>query len=163
ITLDNLGVAYSLMGELAKALGYHQQALERQRAAESRRYEAIALGNIGHVYTLMGEAQKAIDFHRQALTLFRTLGDRQNEAKMLNEAHVDIRQGVGSDLIAKERDLNQLLNAKAQRQIQLKGQKGSAQQIATLDKEISTLEDEYQQVQGAIRKASPAYAALTQP
>jgi CHAT domain-containing protein len=90
-------------------------------------------------------------------------GRARSLTEMLNEAHVDIRQGVGSDLIAKGRDLNQLLNAKAQRQIQLKGQKGSAEQIATLDKEISTLEDEYQQVQGAIRKASPAYAALTQP
>jgi tetratricopeptide (TPR) repeat protein len=90
-------------------------------------------------------------------------GRARSLTEMLNEAHVDIRQGVGLDLIAKERELNQLLNAKAQRQIQLKAQKGNQQQVATLDKEISALEDEYQQVQVAIRKASPAYAALTQP
>jgi CHAT domain-containing protein/tetratricopeptide (TPR) repeat protein len=90
-------------------------------------------------------------------------GRARSLMEMLNEAHVDIRQGVGLDLIAKERELNQLLNAKAQREIQLKTQKGSAQEIATLDKEISGLEEQYQQVQAAIRKASPAYAALTQP
>jgi CHAT domain-containing protein/tetratricopeptide (TPR) repeat protein len=83
--------------------------------------------------------------------------------EMLNEAHVDIEQGVGADLVKKERELRQSVNAKAQRQIQLTAQKGNQQEIATLNKEISALEDEYQQVQGAIRKASPAYAALTQP
>ena len=90
-------------------------------------------------------------------------GRARSLTEMLHEAHVDIRQGVGLDLIAKERELNQLLNAKAQRQIQLKAQKGNQQEIATLDREITALEDEYQQVQVAIRKASPAYAALTQP
>jgi CHAT domain-containing protein len=90
-------------------------------------------------------------------------GRARSLTEMLNEAHVDIRQGVGSDLIAKERELNQLLNAKAQRQIQLRGQKTNEQESGKLDKEINALEDEYQQVQVAIRKASPAYAALTQP
>src|SRR6266404_367926 len=81
----------------------------------------------------------------------------------LNESHVDIRQGVAANLIDKERELSQVLNAKAQRQIQLMAQKGSQAQIATLDKEMSALEEEYQQVETAIRRNSPQYAALTQP
>jgi CHAT domain-containing protein/tetratricopeptide (TPR) repeat protein len=83
--------------------------------------------------------------------------------ELLNEAHVDVREGVSADLIKRERELNQLLNAKAQREIQLTARKGNQQEINALDKEISALEDEYQQLQVAIRKASPAYAALTQP
>src|SRR4030095_15675934 len=59
--------------------------------------------------------------------------------------------------------MRQAINAKAQRLIQLRAQNGNRQEIETFDKEIRTLEDEYQQVQVAIRKASPAYAALTQP
>ena len=55
------------------------------------------------------------------------------------------------------------MNVKAQRQIQLTAQKGNPEEIATLNKEISALEDEYRQVQTAIRKNSPNYAALTQP
>jgi CHAT domain-containing protein len=90
-------------------------------------------------------------------------GRARSLTEMLNEAHVDIRQGVGGDLVKKERELGQSLNGKAQRQIQLTAQKGSKQEIETLKGEISALEDEYQQVQVAIRKASPAYAALTQP
>lgn len=55
------------------------------------------------------------------------------------------------------------MKAKAQREMNLKARKGSPDEIATLQKEISALEDEYQQVQAAIRKSSPQYSALTQP
>jgi CHAT domain-containing protein/uncharacterized protein HemY len=83
--------------------------------------------------------------------------------EQLSEARIDIRQGVDSSLLEKERDLTQVLNAKAQREMQLKARRGSNEEIAALQREISTLEDEYQQVQAAIRKSSPQYSALTQP
>src|SRR4026209_1892443 len=47
--------------------------------------------------------------------------------------------------------------------MQLKARKGSTGELATLQREISALENEYQQVQAAIRKSSPQYSALTQP
>ena len=81
----------------------------------------------------------------------------------LNEAKIDIRQGVDPQLVTKERELAQLLNAKAQREMQVKLRKGSDEELATLQREISSLEDEYQQVQAAIRQRSPQYSALTQP
>jgi CHAT domain-containing protein len=90
-------------------------------------------------------------------------GRARSLTEMLNEAHVDILQGVSADLVQKERDIRRSLNAKAQRQIQLTAARGNQQDIDTLNKEISALEDDYQQVQAAIRTASPAYAALTQP
>lgn len=90
-------------------------------------------------------------------------GRARSLTEMLNETHVDILQGVGADVVQREREIRQSLNAKAQRQIQLTAAKGNQQEIDTLNKEISALEDDYQQVQTAIRKASPAYAALTQP
>lgn len=81
----------------------------------------------------------------------------------LSEARIDIRRGVDAALVEKERDLTRVLNAKAQREMQVKARKGSNQELAALQREISALEDEYQQVQAAIRRNSPAYAALTQP
>ncbi len=90
-------------------------------------------------------------------------GRARSLLELLNEAPADIEQGVGADLVKREREIRQAINAKAQRQIQLTAQNGSKQEIETFDKEIRALEDEYQQVQVAIRKASPAYAALTQP
>jgi CHAT domain-containing protein len=90
-------------------------------------------------------------------------GRARSLTEMLNESHVDILQGVDPTLVQKERDIRRSLNAKAQRQIQLTAQQGKKEEIDTLNKEISALEDDYQQVQVAIRKASPAYAELTQP
>ncbi|HKG79827.1 MAG TPA: tetratricopeptide repeat protein, partial [Pyrinomonadaceae bacterium] len=83
--------------------------------------------------------------------------------EQLSEARINIRQGVDPVLIEKERHLLLLLNAKAQREMQLRARKGSSEEIATLQREISGLEDQYQQVQAAIRKNSPQYASLTQP
>jgi CHAT domain-containing protein/Tfp pilus assembly protein PilF len=90
-------------------------------------------------------------------------GRARNLLAQLGEARVNIRQGVDPALLEKERELTQVLNAKAQREMQLKVNKGSAEELATLRREISGLEDEYLQVQEAIRKSSPQYAALTQP
>ena len=90
-------------------------------------------------------------------------GRARSLTEMLNETHVEILQGVDPSLVQKERDIRRSLNAKAQRQIQLTAQQGKKEEIDTLNKEISALEDDYQQVQSAIRKASPSYAALTQP
>src|SRR5215207_10196589 len=90
-------------------------------------------------------------------------GRARSLLEQLSEGRIDIRQGVDSALIEKERDLKRVMNAKAQREMTLKARKGNADEIATLRKEISALEDEYQQVQAAIRKNSPQYSALTQP
>jgi CHAT domain-containing protein/tetratricopeptide (TPR) repeat protein len=90
-------------------------------------------------------------------------GRARSFMELLHEAQVDMREGVSAELIKRERELRQLLNAKAQREIQLTARNGNRQEIDTLRKEISGLEDEYQQVQAAIRKGSPTYAALTQP
>ncbi|HEX7331412.1 MAG TPA: CHAT domain-containing protein [Pyrinomonadaceae bacterium] len=90
-------------------------------------------------------------------------GRARSLLEKLNEAPVDIRQGIDSALIEKERDLKRVMNAKAQSEMTVKARRGSAEEIATLQREISALEDEYQQLQASIRKNSPQYSALTQP
>jgi CHAT domain-containing protein/predicted negative regulator of RcsB-dependent stress response len=77
----------------------------------------------------------------------------------LTETKVDIRQGVDAKLIARERELAQQLNAKAERLTQ----RNTASQMEALKKEIGQLETDYDQVRTTIRKASPRYAAITQP
>ena len=90
-------------------------------------------------------------------------GRARSLLELLNEAPADIEQGVTVDLVRREREIRQQINAKAQRQIQLRASNGNPQEIETFDKEIRALEADYQQLQVAIRQASPAYAALTQP
>jgi CHAT domain-containing protein/tetratricopeptide (TPR) repeat protein len=83
-------------------------------------------------------------------------------SEMLSESRVNIRQGVDASLLERERSLSQQLNAKAERLMQARGQ-NAKQRVAELNKEISDLEEQYEQAQAAIRKSSPGYAALTQP
>ena len=90
-------------------------------------------------------------------------GRARSLVEQLSEARVDIRRDVDPQLIQKEHDLARDLNAKAQREMQLKLRKANNEELAALRREINALEDEYQQVQASIRKTSPQYAALTRP
>jgi len=76
---------------------------------------------------------------------------------LLGEARVDLRQGVDATLIERERSVGQQLNDKA------RAETATPEQAAALKREISQLENDYEEAQAAIRKASPNYAALVQP
>ncbi|MBI3423439.1 MAG: CHAT domain-containing protein [Acidobacteria bacterium] len=81
----------------------------------------------------------------------------------LADARADIRQGADPALLARERELQQLLNTKAQRQLQLQEQRSAETSVKGLQQDLSTLEDEYRQLQFKLRQSSPRYTALTQP
>jgi CHAT domain-containing protein/Flp pilus assembly protein TadD len=88
--------------------------------------------------------------------------------EMLTGSATEIRQGVDPNLLERERDLSDRLNAKGARLLPLLGRNNPAvgrnnPEAAELTQEIRDLESEYQDVQAAIRKSSPRYAALTQP
>jgi tetratricopeptide (TPR) repeat protein len=76
--------------------------------------------------------------------------------EMLAESRADIRRGVDAALLERERAIAWQINVKA-RQL---AERPKPEQAAILKSEISRLEDEYQQAQTAIRRASPRYAAL---
>lgn len=80
----------------------------------------------------------------------------------LNEARADIRQGVEPALLEQERNLEQTIDAKAQRHGQLVANKNNAeaQAVAT---QLNQLTTEYDEVKARIKSKSPRYAALTQP
>jgi CHAT domain-containing protein len=79
--------------------------------------------------------------------------------EMLAESRSDIRGGVDAALLERERLLAKQFNEKAQRLTQ----SNTPAQLAALKQEISAIENDYEQVQAAIRRASPRYAALTEP
>lgn len=82
---------------------------------------------------------------------------------LLTEANADIRQGVDPKLLDRERSLQQLLSAKAERQIRLLGGKHTEQQAASAAREVQALTTEYLELEGQIKATGPRYAALTQP
>lgn len=90
-------------------------------------------------------------------------GRARSLLELLTESGADIREGVDAELVGRERDLQQQLNASARRQtLLLSGlyTKGAADTLAA---EIERLTNELRDVRVQIRQKSPAYAALTQP
>jgi CHAT domain-containing protein len=83
--------------------------------------------------------------------------------ELLTESRVDLRQGVDSALLERERSLQQLLNAKAAVQARLLNRKHTPEQADAAAKEIASITSEYDEVRAQIRTRSPRYASLTQP
>jgi CHAT domain-containing protein/Tfp pilus assembly protein PilF len=83
--------------------------------------------------------------------------------ELLAESRADIRQGVDSSLLERERSLQQRLNARAAAQASLLNRKHTPEQATAAAKEIAAIISEYEEVQAQIRERSPQYAALTQP
>jgi CHAT domain-containing protein len=83
--------------------------------------------------------------------------------ELLTEAQADIRQGVDSSLLERERSLRQRLNAMAAAQVSLLNRKHTPEQADAADKEIASITTEYEGLRAQIRAGSPRYAALTQP
>ena len=90
-------------------------------------------------------------------------GRARSLLELLSESGANIREGVNAELVGREREVQQQLNASARRQtLLLSGlyTKGAADAIAA---EIERLTNELRDVRAQIRQKSPAYAALTQP
>lgn len=83
--------------------------------------------------------------------------------ELLNEARVDIRQGIEPSLLERQRTLQQRLNAKAAARVNALGAGVPAAEAAATAREIEALTTEYYEVEAQIRRSSPRYAALTQP
>jgi len=83
--------------------------------------------------------------------------------ELLKESRADIRQGVDSSLLERERSLQQRLNGKAAMQARLLNRKHTPEQADAAAKEIAAITAEYEEIQVQIRARSPRYAALTQP
>jgi tetratricopeptide (TPR) repeat protein len=81
--LGNLGNAYYQLGQVEKAIEYHEQALVILREIGDRRGEGSALGNLGLAYSDLGQVEKAIEYHNQALVIVREIGDRRGEGAVL--------------------------------------------------------------------------------
>jgi CHAT domain-containing protein len=83
--------------------------------------------------------------------------------ELLKEAGADIRQGVDSSLLERERSLQQRLAAKAAAQANLLKRKHTPEQAEAAAKEIASITDDYEELRTQIRAHNPRYAALTQP
>ncbi|HEX5601793.1 MAG TPA: tetratricopeptide repeat protein, partial [Pyrinomonadaceae bacterium] len=166
VALEGIARAEQKRGKFADARKYIEESLALRETVRSRS------GSLQLRASYRATIEKAYEFYIDVLMQQKLDADALHASErgrarslleQLSEARINIRQGVDAALIEKERDLTRVLNAKAQREMQLKAGKGSSEEITRLQHEISELEDQHQQVQAAIRKSSPQYSALTQP
>ena len=88
---------------------------------------------------------------------------RARELLTILAAHIDLSNGGGSSLIARQRSLAADIAAKSSRRVRLFSNDHAEAQILPLDKEIHELQTQLDNVNSEIRKSNPDYAALTQP
>ena len=81
----------------------------------------------------------------------------------LTEARSEIRSGVDAALLEKEGAIQQQLNEKEQRRMQLMSGKGNPERLAQVAQEIRSLSAEYDNLRAQIRAKSPRFASLTEP
>jgi CHAT domain-containing protein/predicted negative regulator of RcsB-dependent stress response len=171
--LFNLARTASQQGELAEARQHIEQTLQiaesLRSAIESRELRTSYLASIQVYFKLHIEVLMQLH-RRHPSERFDTLAfetsERARARSLLDsliEAGVDVRQGVDSELLAHERQLQRAIEANAERQMRLSSQAGSESETEALADEIHDLTIQLDQLQAKIRGKSPTYAALTQP
>jgi CHAT domain-containing protein/Tfp pilus assembly protein PilF len=134
------------------------QELRSSYFASVQDYYALGIDVLMH----LGKQSKSPELTAAALELSERARAR-NLLEILTEAGADIRQGIDPRLLERERSLQMLLNAKAERQTRLLSGKHSDEQAAAAAAELESITSSYGEVQARIRATSPRYAALTQP
>jgi tetratricopeptide (TPR) repeat protein len=79
---------YSDLGQVEKAIQYHEKALAIDKEIGDRRGEGADLGNLGIVYRHLGQVEKAIQYYEKALAIAQEIGDRRGEGNHLNNLGV---------------------------------------------------------------------------
>jgi len=79
---------------------------------------------------------------------------------LLHEAKADFRKAVDPKLLAREKELQELIGGKMAQQQQAFSDPGKAELAKTLGKELNSLTLEYETLQGTIREAEPRFAEL---
>jgi len=164
VSLETIARAESDRGNLAAARQRMHEALrlteENRGTANSEQLRASFFATRQDSYAFyidllmrMGDTEGALQANERSRA--RSLLD------MLAASGADVRAGVDPKLIARQRDISDRLNAKGARLLPLLGRDEA--RAAALTAEIRDLQSEYQDLEAAIRAASPRYAALTQP
>src|SRR5262245_30805373 len=90
-------------------------------------------------------------------------GRARSLLEVLGESSVEIRRGVDTALLGRERELERLIADKVDRHTNLLNRKHTAEEETTSTRELDNLTTALEQAQSQIRETSPQYAALTQP
>ncbi|MEW6210913.1 MAG: CHAT domain-containing protein [Acidobacteriota bacterium] len=171
--LNLLAQAEIAGGNLAEARTHSEAAIrivESLRSkVDSRNLRASYLSSVRDFYELNVDVLMQLHHQRPSEGFDAAALQASERARArslletLIEAGADIRQGADAALIERERALERLISAKAERQTRLLGGRHTPEQALEAASEIQSLTAEYDHVQSKIRASSPRYADLTQP
>ena len=82
----NLGIAYTALGEHARAIEHYQASLELARKGGDRQGQKNRLNNLAGLYLLARQPEKALEVLEEGLKIARDLRDPLLEVKMLSNA-----------------------------------------------------------------------------
>ena len=170
--LYGMARAESKLDDLLAANARSQEALARintmQTKVASQYLRALYFASVQDVYKLhidllmrLHRRQPTAGFDVAALKTYEQARAR-SLIDMLTEASADIRQGVDAGLVARERSLQQRLNAEADRQIRVFGGQHKEEEAGAVRRSIEELLTQLLAVEAELKTGSPRYAALTQ-
>lgn len=90
-------------------------------------------------------------------------GRARSLLQLLSEAGGKIRHGIDPALLERKQSLAQAIDVKAQSQMELLSGKHTEEEAEAARKELSSLTNELEQLEGRIRESSPQFTALVQP
>jgi CHAT domain-containing protein/tetratricopeptide (TPR) repeat protein len=172
---DRQGEASTLavLASLERDRGDSKKAYEMAEAAlaafESVRASVFSPTLRASFFTSAREAQEIdidalIRLHNEGAALLASEKSRARSLlEMLGESGVEIRRDADAAVVGREHELQQLIAAKADRQVRLLAGEHTEGDASSVAAELDALTTELEQVQSRIRDTSPAYAALTQP
>lgn len=160
-------------GETADALREIMRAVEiaetlRTRVA-SQELRASFFATVEQYYELYTDllmrlhAADAAGGHDAAALAVSERARARSLLDLLAESRADIRRGVDAKLLARERALQQRLNAAAENYAALGAGRRHGAQVAYIEKEVAALAAEVDETRAEIRRVSPRYSALVEP
>lgn len=166
-SLAGLGQVMNRRGDLTAASQIYEQAIDALESQTAR------LG--GSERVRYGFRAKHSDYYRILIDLLLRRGETQPALETLErsrarslletlaEARIEIRKGADPSLLAEEQALLHSIQAKSARRIGLLTGQHSEDELLGVEHEVEELSRQYEDVEGRIRTASPAYASLMQP
>jgi CHAT domain-containing protein/Tfp pilus assembly protein PilF len=173
ITLSNLSTLERSQGNLQSALTYIEAAIKIietiRTELSSQELRTSYFASQQYYYRIYIDLLMQLHKQqpKQGFDVLAFNASERSRARglldLLNEANIDIRQGVNSKLLAQEKMLQQQVSALEKRRIQILSGNHTPEQVAALEQDYKALQNQYQQNQEQIRRTSPRYANLTQP
>ena len=84
VIYGSVGTGYASLGQYAKAIELHEQALAIDKELGDRKGQRTTLKGLGNCYASLGQYAKAMELFEQALAIKEELGDRAGQGKSLH-------------------------------------------------------------------------------